>query len=234
MTNKIVFTKTIGAVSDDYIPVPSSSCLPEWYKKTQSYVGNAKTPDSLGMTNATIKKCIPVFDILTSGYIIPTYCDLFVKKNQDGFLEYIPSDNTLGAISFHATVQAPYHPNMNNYPYPKFSNPWSIKTPPGWSCLFLPPVHSTNSFFTILEGFVDTDKYSAPVNFPFVLNDINFEGLIPAGTPMAQVIPVKRESWKMVIGDEKNINESNSITNKLNSKMFDRYKTIWWNKKEYK
>jgi hypothetical protein len=140
----------------------------------------------------------------------------------------------LNPISFHVIGQAPYHPNMNNFPYPKFTNPWSIKTPPGWSCLFLPPVHSSNSFFTILEGFVDTDRYTAPVNFPFVLKSVDFEGLIPAGTPMVQVIPIKRENWKMSLGDQSNIDESDSVTKKLSSKMFDRYKTIWWNKKEYR
>jgi hypothetical protein len=63
----------------------------------------------------------------------------------------------------------------------------------------LPPAHSGNKYFTVLEGFVDTDAYSAPVNFPFVLNDIDFEGLIPAGTPMVQVIPIKRDSWQKEI-----------------------------------
>ena len=49
------------------------------------------------------------------------------------------------------------------------------------------------SVFTIMDGIVDTDSYNALVNFPFFLNDWSYEGLIPAGTPMAQVIPFKRE-----------------------------------------
>ena len=42
---------------------------------------------------------------------------------------------------------------------------------------------------------VDTDKYPIPVHFPFLLKK-NFEGLIKQGTPIIQVIPFKRESWK--------------------------------------
>jgi hypothetical protein len=33
MSNKIVFTKTIDHVHDEYSPFPSSFGLPEWYKK---------------------------------------------------------------------------------------------------------------------------------------------------------------------------------------------------------
>jgi len=206
--------------------------LPDWYKKTQSYQNNIKELDYNLNTNATIKKCIPVFDVITSGYIIPTYCDLWIKKTENNEIVYITSGDI--NIEFHSTSQAPYHPNMNNYPYPKWINPWGIKTPPGYSSLFIPPVHGGNVHFSILEGIVDTDMYSAPVNFPFVLNDTSFEGLIPAGTPMAQVIPFKRDSWSIEIGNEENINSSRENIKKLNSRFFDRYKNMFWTRKSFK
>jgi hypothetical protein len=90
------------------------------------------------------------------------------------------------------------------------------------------------SVFTILPGIVDTDEYASPVNFPFVINDPNFEGFIPKGTPIAQVIPFKRESWKMKIGGEKERLLGSRITARLQTKFFDRYKTMFWIKKEYK
>jgi len=90
------------------------------------------------------------------------------------------------------------------------------------------------SVFTILPGIVDTDTYSAPVNFPMVINDPNFEGLISQGTPIAQVIPFKREDWQMEIGSEKELIEQNSVTQKLQTKFFDRYKQMFWSRKEYK
>jgi len=231
MSKNIIFTK-MQNVDDKYIPVAASEYLPNWYKKTDSYQGNKKDIDYNGQINATIKKCIPVFDVLTAGYIIPTYCDLLIKKADNGGIVYLSSYPN--SIQFHSTAQAPYHPYMNQHPYPKWINPWSIKTPPGYSCLFLPPVHGGNNFFTIAEGFVDTDNYSAPVNFPFILNDINFEGLIPAGTPMAQVIPIKRDNWKIEIGSLKNKDQAVNDVSKLESKFYDRYKTLFWNKKSYR
>jgi hypothetical protein len=39
---------------------------------------------------------------------------------------------------------------------------------------------------------VDCDGYFEYVNFPFFFHAPNFNGIIPAGTPLVQVIPIKR------------------------------------------
>ena len=85
-----------------------------------------------------------------------------------------------------------------------------------------------------MPGIVDTDKYTAPVNFPFVLNDANFEGLIPAGTPMAQVIPFKREDWNMRIGEMKDLEDQNKVTRHLRTSFFDSYKNKFRQPKNYR
>ena len=120
-----------------------------------------------------------------------------------------------------------------NQPIPKWKNPWGIETPKGFSCLIINPVHSSNLYFSILEGIVDTDRYTSPTNFPFVLKDPEFEGMIPAGTPLAQVIPFKRSSWKMEMGTEKNLKKVRENRDDLSSVFFDRYKRLFWSKKEY-
>ena len=94
-------------------------------------------------------------------------------------------------------------------------------------------VHGANPYFTILEGLVDTDKYTSPVNFPFTLNNLDFEGLIPAGTPVAQVIPIKREGWSIGKESEKNLLKRKQVGYLRNSKFYDKYKKMFWEKKEY-
>jgi len=218
-------------VSDEYSPKPAVKFLPDWYKKTDGYIGINK--NLFFGKNHTIKKCIPVFDTLTLGYVITTYCDIFVKNN-NGNIEYqVPISPGMSVIEFHSIAQAPYHPYVSNQQFPKLMNPWSITTPKGYSSLFIPPVHSANTYFTILEGFVDTDKYTSPVNFPFVLNDLNFEGLIPAGTPVTQVIPIKRESWNMENQSDRDLLKLQKVQTLLNSSFYDRYKKMFWSKKEY-
>lgn len=225
---KIVFTNVSNIDID--LPKPANKFIPEWYKSMDSYIGKEKKPVNNGITTATIKRCMPVYDSITAGYIITLPADLFVS-NRDGFPYYQWSN--LGLIDFHPVEQAPIHPNKNGFSYPKFMNPWSIKTPKGYSVLFVQPFHR-ESVFTILPGIVDTDTYYSPVNFPFTLNDPNFEGLIPEGTSIAQVIPFKRESWNMEFGSEKTLIEQKNISLKLQNKFFDRYKNMFWHKKEYK
>jgi hypothetical protein len=228
--NKIIKFTNTSDFNNLEKPVPASTILPEWYKKTESYMSGKKTPTGNGNTDATIKKCMPVFDAITSGYIIVLPADVYVSiKDGQQYFEW----SNFGLVSFHPIEQAPEHPNRKPHAYPKWNNPWAIKTPNGYSTLFVQPFHR-ESIFTILPGIVDTDSYTAPINFPFVINDPLFEGYISKGTPIAQVIPFKRDSWKMEFGKEKELNEQKNIKIQLETKFFDRYKSMFWNKKEYK
>ena len=193
---------------------------------------------------------MPIFDSISGGYILTTYVDVWVKQIPQVPEEITVDENTdmsifptqpfyewpsFGPIQFHPVEQMPEHPKRNGHmAYPKWINPWAIKTPPGYSTLFIAPMHR-DSMFTILPGIVDTDQYSSPVNFPFVLNEATkFEGLIPAGTPMAQIIPFKRDSWQMELGTNEDFKEQVKISTKLRTKFFDSYKTQYRQLKEYK
>jgi len=229
MGKVIKFTNTNGW-QDLEQPKPASAFIPDWYKNIESYMGGKKTTDGNGGITSTIKRCIPVFDAITAGYIITSPADVMVTlKEGQQYFEWA----NFGLISFHPIEQAPEHPARKPFAYPKWSNPWAIKTPKGYSTMFVQPMHR-ESVFTILPGIVDTDTYTAPVNFPFVVNDPNFEGLIPKGTPIAQVIPFKRDAWKMEFGGQEDLIEQNNKTIKLKTKFFDAYKTMFWSRKEYK
>lgn len=222
-TNKILFTDNIG-VAKEYAPKPAIHFIPQWYKDIEAYFPKEKTPDSA----PTIKKCIPVLDAITSGYIIVSPCDVYVsiKDGEPNYNSALPN-----LISFHPRKQAYLHPLANEYKFPKWVNPWAIKTPKGYSCLFKPLLHNPNPWFEILEGIVDTDNYFAPVNFPFVLKHTTKEFMIPAGTPIAQVIPFKRDKWKSEVTYDKT--PSKEKVTYLESHFFDRYKRLFWTRKNY-
>jgi hypothetical protein len=228
---KITFTDTMG-IADIYHPKPSENDIPEWYKKMNSYIDNGKEPphNSMNSTNATIKKCMPVFDMLTAGYIIYTYVDLFVTE-QDGKPYYRWADKN--AIEFHNIVQSASHPMSDGLSDTlKWVNPFGISTPKNVSCLFINPTHRDNKL-RIFEGIVDTDVFTAPVHFPCVLSDSAFRGLIPAGTPLAQVIPFRREEYTMTIGGEKERLQIAKDNAGVRSKFYDGYKKIFRQKKSF-
>jgi hypothetical protein len=236
----ITFTN-INLNIKEHLPQPASKNIPDWYKKINSYSTGIKKPIPNG-TPATIKRCMPVFDALNAGYILFTPCDVWVSqrpKSEDDLESFIPyfewPDKDYAAIEFHGIEQALGHPGNTGHTValPKWINNWTIATPKGYSIIVVQPWHR-DSVFTILPAIVDTDTYNHTINFPFVLNDIKFEGLIPAGTPMAQIIPFKREDWKMGLGKESEILKNNKDRNFIKNKFFDGYKDFFRQKKEYK
>ena len=236
MTNIITFTDTIG-VPEEYRPVPASKLVPDWYKNLESYAGGEKRPDGNAGTTATAKRCMPIFDAISGGYIISTHVDLFISQRPDenGKLHQHYEWANFGAISFHPKHQLPEHPDDTGHEdsYPKWNNAWSIKTPPGYSSLFISPLHRETPII-VLPAIVDTDTYNAPVNFPFVLRDPKMDGLIPAGTPMMQVIPIKRDEWQMEIGGAEDFKQQMAASTKLRTLFFDSYKRQYRQPKEYR
>lgn len=226
---EIKFVCVNPQVHKSYSPKPTTDFLPSWYKEMESYAPS-KGYSSRTSKMATIKKCMPVFDALTAGYVILTPCDIYVSF-QNGEVEYESALPNI--ISKHPRKQAYAHPQGTFNDFPKWESPWSIQTPKGYSCLFLPLMHNPNPWFEILEGIVDTDNYQSSVNFPFILKETLKDFIIPAGTPIAQVIPFKRTNWKLKIAENNN-GKAVSDTNYILSGFFNQYKNAYWNKKSFK
>jgi hypothetical protein len=183
---------------------------------------------------STIKKCVPFNDARTSGYYIPTPCDIWVENENDIKVnlkwcgknyELIRTDHPLQQIG-----KYPIPDHLNKSIIFKWMNPWIIKTTKKWSCFYTHPMHFDDLPFYSLSGIVDTDKFPAAVNFPFFIKK-GFKGLIEKGTPMIQVIPFKREKTYSSCYYSNGSHET--LWNKACNVMFDRYKKYFHSPKEY-
>ena len=231
--NNITFT-FIGAGPTGPLPTPSSKCLPEWYKAMESYLPDSlRTPQPNGrVIKETVKKCMPVYDSITAGYMLYSPCDVIVNiKDGQPYFEWYNPDKV---IEFHIQQQVATHPKANVPNIPKWVNFWSIQTPKGYSCLFTPPMNRDDAPFSILPGIVDTDRFITPINFPFMFKDPSFVGIIPEGTPICQVFPFKRDEWQMKIGSEEQMMTAHKQMWKVNRLDLFNYKKTWWNRKFYK
>lgn len=223
----------------DYIekPYPAVKNMPSWLADTPAYYTKQKSVDSYMDPTSTIKKCMPVVDCMSAGYHIPLPCDVWVSSVED---EDQRRGIDLKWSLTHIKLAEIHNPDqLINYPFQedyenivfKWLNLWTLTTPKGWSCLFVPPQYHEDIPFKCFSALVDTDKFPLPVNFPFLIKK-GFVGLIPKGTPMIQVIPFKRE--KFVATFKK---DSNKLLYKWYSKagavFFDRYKKYFRAKKEF-
>jgi len=226
-------------------PYPAKEYLPEWFKDMPSYnnpPGYSKNFLSVigGASSTTAKMCTPMYDTFTTGYIIPLHTDLEVRilngqptihwrtkvvpVERHGGGNYM--NNTLGNTGL--TVPDGYSPIVF-----KWMNGWDFKTPKGYSCLVTDPYANENSPFKAIGAIIDTDKLSLSVLPPFWIKE-GFEGIVEKGTPMVQVIPFKRESWKAEYSSlaqgEYDILEDATF----GSNIRNHYKRFIWSKKDFK
>lgn len=241
--NFILTEKTYSAIAPS--PVPAIKMIPEWYKNTPSTWNNSNpnmpilteydSPDAeIAKINLTIKKCVPVRDAMSMGYIIPTIADIQVKdikETNEKMLNWSLDSKNL--VTAHHKRQLPLTPvpsEFHDFAY-KWMNPYFIKTPKGYSSLFITPLHHELPFYCF-PAVVDTDSFPAAVHFPFFIKK-DFEGIIEKGTPMIQVIPFKRDEWYSEIDNSGNFDVLGAA-NKVRAKIVASYRDQFWNRKIFK
>jgi hypothetical protein len=206
-------------------PQAANHFIPQNYK-------NLKRHEDKNLHKPTVKTCIPFLDALTAGYIIPFDQDYVVDATETD-LSISSANKEPEPAGFHSKTQLPLGDDKGKENAGKFHNKWLIKTPPGYSCLFIQPLNRREERFEAISGVVDTDTYINVINFPFHWKKWNQQTLLKKGEPMIQVIPFKRESWKKWSGFVMEVAHGKTLR-LLESKFVDRYKKLFWNKKSFK
>lgn len=175
-------------------PVPAAQALPDWVR---SMPGKAVSETLGGVEVRTVKQCPPFVDALTLGVMIPLATDVTVAGGEMSW-DWDPpvlddAAITRAPVGLHVPEQAagvPYHPG--DHMVIKFINFWTLQVPKGWSLLFMHPMNRPDLPFLTLSGVVDCDLFAdGYVHFPALLAP-DFSGVIPRGTPVAQVVPVQK------------------------------------------
>lgn len=204
----IEFNTTNEKAFKEYRPVVAKHIHPNWWKEMRV--------NHHGRDN--IKMCPSMMDVLGTGYYIVCQDDIkieYPKDDLDGSPNY-----KLGQFA-----KCPHNPNYETSGHPreqfpdfeyakadveedlkdnnavKIRIPWSVTTPLGYSCLYLDPFLFQNRWFQAWQGIMDTDKYTGgDLNGLVILYPkTREEFVIPAGTPIVQIVPYRRESWKASI-----------------------------------
>lgn len=244
MENIIKFT-SIDYLSEKILepPTPAINFMPIWYKKSKPVMDGYSSPGLYGggkesAVNTTYKSCSPFMDSFATGYMWSAPVDMEVLKiSENGSVGYSIRWRTEGDfVSSHSEEQ---HPNLPKQKgglgsVLKWEFPFSIETPTGYSVLFTHPLNRFDLPFRTLSGVVDTDDYKYPVKFPFQLMDMDSDSLIiEKGTPLCQIIPIKRDSWtrRTEVCTDEELRKNNFD---YFSKIVKSYKGRYWHRKEYK
>lgn len=211
------------------IPLPTKRVIPEWYKNAESFY-----LDKNGNRQNGLKKCMPYTDAMVSGYVLTLPANITVEKTDTGDLsiswdraDVFPALIGERPKELGATMPRPAGFSPNHL---VFAGTWAWKTPKGWSTLVTHPLNREDLPFHTVSAIMDSDAYSSGGNIPFFIRE-DFVGTIPEGTPIAQIIPIKRASWKILFdpGMEDLIEKQSIIVRNEDTP----YKKIAWYRKKY-
>ena len=193
-------------------PAPAGKTIPEWYRQADRFARDPATGKHVEMPGVggkipTWKACPAVFDVMGSGYTYRTPCDI----------EFV--EDSAGGIQ--ARVLDAGHPNflLERDPLPSFVIPpgyhdrhfawwpdWAVELPEGYSALYTHPINRFELPFSTTSGIVDNDRDKLPGTMPFFFLK-GITGILPAGTPYAQIIPFRREHWDSEIDASLSVEE---------------------------
>jgi hypothetical protein len=211
-------------------PKPSKLYSPEWFKEIP---GKSLNVSETGVMK-TLKHCMPFVDGMFSGYTQELACDVLIENDGLDNLSYSWKGNFQPLSSredegkdknFMSGTLGYYSKDFH------WNTFWEPKTPDGYSTLYYHPSNRFDLPFTTMTGIIDTDKWSITGPLPFLLKQ-GFSGVIPAGTPIYQMIFIKRESWQSV-KKEYDLKFNDDMYGSIRKSHGVGYKQLYWSRKDY-
>ena len=243
-TRKIRFVSNRPWLTEESVsrPEPALKTLPEWYRKADRFARNPVTdepwelPDGGGKI-PTWKACPAVFDVMGTGYVYKTPCDIEFAEDSEGSIHARVLDARYQSFLQHRVP-------LNQFPHPRGYHAkhfawwadWAVELPEGYSALYTQPLNRFELPFLTTSGIVDNDKVHLPGTMPFFFLK-GVTGILPAGTPYAQIIPFKRESWESEFDVSLTLEEMEA-KNKANSAKYRKpdggvYRKEIWERRKY-
>lgn len=214
-------------------PKPAKNYKPQWLSKMPLVVGKPNYADGL-VTNRTARMCKPFTDSFEMGYIQESWCDIHVAIGPDNSIHY--NTSAMPELMSHrqttaSTMQTPAHFYSTEFVW---RQPWAVEAPKGYSVLVTHPLNQWQLPFVTMTGVLDSDSFVYEPdknNLPFNIYSW-FTGIIPAGTPLFQFIPVKRDNWLRSV-EQHDAKAQAVAVHALRRKFTNQYRLLHWSRKSY-
>ena len=155
--------------------------------------------------------------------------DLLVELDEDGRPTLSWSGGVM-IIDKRPTIELPVPDNCHPIHYGWRMN-WFYETPPGYSVLITHPLNRPELPFQTMSGIVESDIWGLPVFTAFFLKK-GFQGVIPKGTPIFQIIPFKRDNWELEVkATQEDLDKHDFKAENRRSMLYGYYKKTAWRKK---
>ena len=218
---------------DDSFPnvEPMKKSIPDWFKKKNKFADNERVLKVLP-PNLTFKACSTFGESFIVGYSMPLVSDIAVRQTEGGpsITWHDQGESFLEARSLEINSEVPVPMGCHKQPF-AWHTKNVIKIPKGYSALLTHPLNRYDLPFVTLSGIVDGEFVLQDGNCPVFFSK-DFEGIIPAGTPILQILLFKRENWKSKINKELLLQAHINKRKSMNA-AYGWYKKEHWKKKSY-
>ena len=218
---KVVFWTDNQFLLSQYPIISSNKILPEWFKElTPKFNHSGIRGDAL-----TVKRSPGIMRYLNYGYVVRTWTDIIITtdmKHGNVHFEYTENEHNTGrknvfsylGLNKPVSLMADHTfgipsalPNAYFKNVLKWSLGWHAWMPNGYDLWFAPMQYHFNPHFTPTTGILDT-RITEQLNVQIFWHPQEEKVLIPAGTPLVQLIPVKRDELDFTIeADETRLHE---------------------------
>lgn len=209
---------------------PIKNVIPDWYKKTERISDGTKIIKKLPV-NLTFKACSSFGDSFITGYYIPLPVDIAVQQTPEGpSVSWTDDENVFVELRDASTNKKLPTPTGHSSLQFAWITKHVFKVPRGYSALVTHPLNRTDLPFFTLTGIVDGEISLHNGNIPVYFSS-TFEGVIPSGTPIAQIILFKNKKWTSK--KNKKILQDAAINAEKSKNTTGWYKKNHWKKKFY-
>jgi hypothetical protein len=208
---EIVFFSTVKGLAETFPIRLAKDVLPAWLQTARlEHIKGDKR-------DQTIVRCPGIVDLLTTGYIISTWHDFDLSIDRDGKTYFVAPDERItkmlvdkdslqmqqgDGMAKHLPKRPWSHPNIL-----KINTPWSVIAPKGLKFLMIPLPYTDAFEFESNIGILDPG-YSTELNVQGYINLGPGKHSFKAGTPIAQLIPLSSENYKMIVRDMDAVDET--------------------------
>lgn len=196
----------------------AEECLPNFWKNLPTTVKHN------GPSRGTMRTCPGVGTLFRTGFILQSWEEYWIG-GENGILKWFPEDDAEG---HHPKQWGEY---LKSYHHLKLNSPWKIKEKTGVNFMYTNVFWHDDEFKPfVVNGIVDYKyQHTTSVNMLIPKSMFPKDLVIPAGKPLAQVIPLSDSEIQIkmhTVGYEKFMTEVGTVPFALNGQYFKRKKIL--------
>lgn len=183
---------TIGAAATDYPIERASAFVPNWWKTLPHY-NSCSTEHGVEVQTGTMKGCLGFIDLYANGFVMPLWCDLNLKIDENKFSYQLGAkSDAFGAVIHHKPDQ--YNNRFKNHVHFKIAAPWLFFEKTGVKFVITPCSWTGIEEFpklSFLNGIVSFNtSHSCNINGFALQENLPYQYNMKAGFPLAHIIPI--------------------------------------------